>query len=176
MNKETLVLSRSLSARDKRFLQRLPSVKSRSMNIDNLTLSNEVLVLRCSKSNRVAILAYYYCFDDFIYVHSLIGRDEYKTLFFGCLFDVTTGLGDTYFVLFNSVESISSTEFYGGREVLLDEIDHEIPDFVDRLKQHTGLGFYREGNKLKDDADQVGDENPIYLITKERYMKKNIRI
>ncbi len=163
-------VSNKLSPIAARLIQRIPSVKERDLNIDQLLEKNEIFVLYGEKGNFLQCI-FYKVFDDFVYMHATIGKDSYKDEAFYKLFDITTKLGTSYCVMFNSPKSIESIEKYGGKQLQEETLNTVSNDLLNAINRHTGRGFYKEEGKLYDKTDRVKTKNPFFMISRDAYEK-----
>lgn len=159
----------ALSKADLAFLKRLPSTKARHIDVDKVNAENEVVVLRDDKY-RILLLTFYHNFGDFVYVHTSIGRDEYKLLLYTCLADITTQKGPVYFLIFKNAESVRVVETIGAKEVSLTFVEQHITDFAKRIGDLTNRPFYKNGDYMFDHLDEPAVVNPLYLTTRNSFL------
>jgi hypothetical protein len=151
-------------------INRLPSIRKRGLDIIKLLEQNEVFVLNDKEGNFLQCI-FYKVFDNFVYMHSTIGKDEYKDEAFKRLFNIVTRLGPCYCIMFNSPKSIECIEKYGGIRIRNNSLDNLDDDLFHSINQHTRRFFYREGGLLYDKSDSIKVENPFFCITQNTYDK-----
>ncbi len=159
----------ALTPEDLNFLKRLPSTKARHIDVDKVHAENDVVVLKDAK-NRILLLTFYHNFGEFIYVHTSIGRDEYKDLLYTCLADITTQKGPVYFVIFKNKESVRVVESIGAKEVTLSSVEQHIDNFAQRIGDLTDRPFYKNGDYMFDHLDEPAVINPLYLTTRDSFL------
>jgi hypothetical protein len=153
-----------LTSKDINFLKRLPSVKSRKINLDILCKNSTPVILK-NQNNHFLLMTCYSCCSDFVYMHTTVGRDKYKDILFNYLLDVTTKIGPSYCVLFGSPASIKIVQRYGGKE-----IDIPTDRFVEEVNVLMNESFYIHNDFLANYKDEVPTKNFLYLVTRESYL------
>ncbi|MGL1937208.1 MAG: hypothetical protein OCD01_19430 [Fibrobacterales bacterium] len=164
-----LMVSHALTPTEIAILKRLPSVKDRKIDIDATYTYNQVIVLKNSHTDKIVLLSFYHNFGDFIYVHTMIGRNDYKHMLFEYILKLTTPIAPTYFITIGSEASIESTLLNGGEEIYEEEVMSDIIDFAERINLLTGTKFYWDTSILKDHNDIIPVKIPVFRVTEESF-------
>ena len=161
-------IGHTLTTDEIRFLKRLPSVRLRNIDLEQTLQKNKVVVLRDSKNSFLQCI-FYHIFDDFVYMHTTIGRDEFKLETFQRLFEITTEFGPSLCVFFDSPASVKAMLKLGGKEIKNDVSEALDAYKLIKINKLTNSDFYIRDGILFDRKDKVQIKNPLYLITKESF-------
>lgn len=169
-NEKQYHVSDKISESELQLLKRLPSTAQRHIDIEKINNENDVVVLR-SNRGRILLLTYYKNFGDFVYVHTSIGRDEYKEFLYTELAEITTKIAPTYFVIFQSEESIRVVNLIGAKLTDLNEFGEGGNGFMNEIAKLTNRPFYQEDGLLFDSDDTQKQINPLFVTTRESFLK-----